>query len=84
MIQFLIFVLSALSIWFVTREETWQKWGYPIGLLAQPFWAYASITEKQWGMLALTLFYTYSWSQGVYNHFLKPYYAKKKQSIVQL
>lgn len=80
MIQFLIFFLSASSIWLITRDDAWRKWGYPIGLLSQPFWAYASITEKQWGMLALTAFYTYSWSTGVYNYFIKPYYEKNRST----
>ena len=79
MVQLLILVLSASSIWLVTREEEWRKWGYIVGLAAQPFWAYASYTTSQWGMLALTAFYFYSWSQGIYNHFIKPNSRKNEK-----
>lgn len=71
MIQSIILILSASSIWLVTRQENWKKYGYLIGLAAQPFWAYSSFVNEQWGIFALTLFYTYSWSQGVYNYFIK-------------
>lgn len=71
MIQSIILILSASSIWLVTREEDWKKYGYPIGLASQPFWAYSSFVNEQWGIFALTLFYTYSWSQGIYNYFIK-------------
>ena len=71
MIQWSILILSALSIWLVTREESWKKYGYPIGLIAQPFWAYSAFTTQQWGILALTAFYSYSWGQGIYNSFIK-------------
>jgi len=70
-IQIIILILSAASIWLVTREEDWKKYGYIIGLLSQPFWAYSSFVNEQWGIFALTLFYTYSWSQGIYNYFIK-------------
>lgn len=75
MIQSILFILSALSIWIVTREEEWRKWGFVIGLLAQPFWVYSSYEAKQWGILALSLFYMYSWSQGIYNSFIKKQYV---------
>jgi hypothetical protein len=69
--QFFIFIFSASAIWFVGRTEKWSKYGYVLGLLSQPFWFYSTITQKQYGMLCLTIFYTYSWGQGFYNHFIK-------------
>lgn len=70
-IQFCIFVLSASAIWFVGSTEKWSKYGYVLGLLSQPFWFYSTITKEQYGMLCLTVFYTYSWGRGFYNHFIK-------------
>jgi hypothetical protein len=71
-LQIIIVVTSALGIWLVTREEDWKRWGYIIGLIGQPFWLYSAIPNKQWGIALLSLFYIYSWSQGIYNFWIKP------------
>lgn len=71
-IQIGIMTFGCLSIWFVTREEDWKRWGYIFGVLSQPFWIYETTTKEQWGILAMTLFYAYSWSQGVWNFWIKP------------
>ena len=71
MIQTVILITSALSIWLVTRREDWSKYGYIIGLIGQPFWLYSSIQAEQWGIMALTIFYSYSWSQGIYYNWIK-------------
>jgi hypothetical protein len=67
----MIFLFGASAIWLVSRKENWKKWGYILGLLAQPFWLYSTFTDKQWGMFCLSLFYTYSWIQGIYNYWIK-------------
>jgi hypothetical protein len=67
----MIFILGASSIWFVSRKEKWKRWGYIIGLCGQPFWIYMSITTHQWGLLALTFVYIFSWLQGIYNYWIK-------------
>lgn len=71
LIQWLILILSTTSIWLVARTEKWSRWGFIVGLIAQPFWLYSSIKNDQWGIVILTLFYTYSWSMGIYNYFVK-------------
>ncbi|WP_027064581.1 hypothetical protein [Maribacter sp. Hel_I_7] len=66
-----IMIFGASAIWFVGRKESWKRWGYILGLLGQPFWIYSSVVNEQWGILIMTLFYTYSWSQGIYNYWIK-------------
>lgn len=69
--QILIVVLGIPSIWLLSRLERWRRWGFVIGLVAQPVWFYVTIVNGQWGMCMLTTWYTYSWSMGIYNYFFK-------------
>ena len=69
MVQIILLILSASSIWLITRKEKWSRYGFIIGLSAQPFWFYSSFVTKQWGIFILSIFYTYSWCQGIYNNF---------------
>lgn len=71
LIQILIFLFSASAIWFVGRRENWRRWGYVLGLCGQPFWLYTTFISGQWGMFVLSVWYSYSWGQGVYNFFIR-------------
>lgn len=68
-IQICIFIFSASAVWFVSRKEPWRRWGFVLGLCGQPFWFYSAITKQQWAIVALCVWYTYSWGMGVWNHF---------------
>ena len=70
-VQIGILVLGAPALWLVSRTEDWKKWGYVLGLLAQAFWYWETITKQQWGIVALNVLYTYSWCQGIYLYFIK-------------
>lgn len=69
--QFLIGIFGVTAILLVGRKDKWQKWGYIVGLLGQPFWFYSAIINEQWGIVVLCIFYLYSWGQGAYNHWIK-------------
>ena len=69
--QIAIAIFGASAIWFVGRKEHWKRWGYIFGLISQPFWFYTAYTNEQWGILAMCLFYTYSWLQGFINYWIK-------------
>lgn len=71
--QIMLFI-SGGAIWFMTRKEHWKRWGYIIGICGQPFWLYTSINSKQWGIIILTIFYTYSFAQGIYFYWKKIYF----------
>ncbi len=70
-IQIIIFITSATAIWLVSRKEHWKRWGYIIGFIGQPFWFYDTITKNQWGIFLLTVFFAYSYGQGIYNYWVK-------------
>ena len=69
--QIFIFVLGVPALWLVSRPEKWSRWGFVLGFISQPFWYYQTITNHQWGIFALSIFYTYSWLQGIYFNFIK-------------
>ncbi len=71
-IQAAITLLSGAAIWLVSRKEHWRRWGYILGLLSQPLWLYVTYEAKQWGMFTLSVWYTYSWIQGVWNYWFFP------------
>lgn len=64
-------VLGGLSIYLVSMKNEWMRWGYIVGMLGQPFWFIMEIRTEQYGLLALTVFYTYSWGKGIYNYWIK-------------
>ena len=68
--QIAVFIFGGGAIWLVGRKEHWRRWGYILGLLGQPFWVYSFLANKQYGMLAMTAFYTYSWAMGIYNYWI--------------
>lgn len=68
--QLAIFFLGCSAIWVIGRREEWNRWGYILGLCSQPFWLWTSIINEQWGIAVLSLWYAYSWGQGVYNYWI--------------
>jgi len=71
-----IFTFGVLGIILVARKN---KWGFVFGLLSQPFWFITSIQNGQWGIVAVSIIYTFSWAYGVYNWFWKN--EQKKEVI---
>ena len=69
--QGIIFVFGATAIWLVGRLEKWSRWGYICGMISQPAWYYTAYINEQWGIFFISFFYTYSWCQGIYNHWIK-------------
>lgn len=70
--QVLLFISGGSAIWFLSRREDWKRIGYIIGIFGQPFWLYTAIKHEQWGIVVLTVFYTYSFAQGIYFYYIKP------------
>ena len=69
--QIWIVLCGGASIWLLSRLEHWKRWGYILGLLSEPAWLYISITNKQYGITVLVIWYTYSFAQGTYNYWIK-------------
>lgn len=74
--QVFIFIFGASAVWLVGRTEHWKRWGYISGLCGGPFWLYMAAVDNQWGVFALSLWYSYSWGQGVWNYWIKPWRNK--------
>ena len=66
--QFVIPILSCAGVYFVTKKDRTRKYGYVFGLCSQPFWIYTTAYNHQWGLFALSLFYTYRWIHGIVTH----------------
>lgn len=77
--QILIFIFSCSSIWFLSRPEKWKRCGYLIGILGQPFWIKTSIENKQYGILFVSIFFCYSYAQGIWYFWIKETIDAKKQ-----
>jgi len=60
--QIFIAVTELIAIYLMQSEKyTYRKYSSIFGLLAQPFWAYASFTNQQWGALFIGFFFTALW-----------------------
>ena len=69
--QICITLFGCSAAWLVGRKEDWRKWGFVLGLASQPFWMWTAIAHEQWGILALSVWYTYAWAQGVRNFVMR-------------
>ena len=71
--QLWIAIFGTSAMWFISRPEDWAVYGFLLGLIGQPAWYYTTIKKKQWGIAFLSIFYTYSWCQGIWLKLI-PYY----------
>jgi hypothetical protein len=76
--QCLIFLLSGSAVWILAQRKPWSKWGYLLGLSSEPFWLYSAVKAQQWGVVALTVWFAYSWLTGIHNHILKGNNAQER------
>lgn len=67
-IQGALFALSAAAITLLSGRSRHARWGWWLGLASQPFWLIETARAEQWGMLALSVYYTGVWLRGVRNH----------------
>ena len=64
--QIIIALLGALAIWLTSSgNQRVRLWGYVAGLISQPFWLWTTWEAQQWGMFALSVFYTFAWCKGI-------------------
>ncbi len=71
-VQAFLLVTGGVAIWLTQQSnESWKKYAALFGITGQPAWFYSAYTAEQWGILALTTFYTYAWCQGIYNNWIK-------------
>ena len=68
--QIIIMVMSCGSIFLLSSKRLF-RWGFVVGLMGQPFWIHTALTHEQWGILAVSLWYTIAHVRGIRNHFKK-------------
>jgi hypothetical protein len=54
-----------------------RKWAPIVGLLGQVFWFWATISNRQWGMVFMSVVYSGAWMLGVYNY----WFAEKRAKV---
>lgn len=74
-----VVVCGMTAGFMVGRPEEWRKWGYLVGLSAQPAWLYISSQTGTWSISILTVVYTCTWSQGVWFHLIKPFLDSRRE-----
>lgn len=67
--QIAIVLLGGAAIYFLASPDALvRRWGYLSGLLSEPFWIYAAITDKQWGVLMMALWWGGFYFVGLINN----------------
>ena len=67
--QVAIAISSIAAIWLTQQSrEDWKKYACLFGICGQPFWFYSTYMAEQWGIFALSFFYTYAWIVGIKNN----------------
>jgi hypothetical protein len=66
-----ILVTGVVAVWLTQhKRESWRRWACIFGLLGQPFWFYAAWKAEQWGIIAISMLYTYAWARGIWTYWL--------------
>jgi hypothetical protein len=70
--QICIFVFGVGAVYLANdaRPQV-RRSGCIAGLISQPFWFYTAAVHHQWGILAASFFYTFSWGRGFYYQWVK-------------
>lgn len=72
-IQLAIAATGVTAIWLTqSKSERVRRYACLFGIAGQPFWFASAIAAEQWGIFALCVFYTWAWSRGVWNNWIKP------------
>lgn len=68
-----IVLCSATAAWLVNSTDPQARGiGAVVGLCGQPLWFAAAWQAGQWGVLALSAWYTLAWARGVRNWIAGP------------
>lgn len=67
----MIAILGTVTIWVLAQKKPWAKWGFVVGLIAEPFWLYTAWTTKQWGIVAMVFVYAICYIIGIRNYFYR-------------
>lgn len=66
-IQVYILITSGLMVYYVKSPQVRQrKMGYWVGIIGEPAWVYSTLTNQQYGMFLLSLWYTFNFILGLF------------------
>lgn len=69
LVQLCIALTGAVAIWLTQdQREGRRRYACLFGLAGQPFWFWSAWQAEQWGILALTFAYAWSWARGFKNY----------------
>ncbi|MBU7436495.1 hypothetical protein [Paraburkholderia fungorum] len=73
MIEQIAIGLCGVTAVFLSQDprSSRRRWSPVFGLIAQPFWFYTTWKSHQWGIFALSFFYTFSWARGFIAHWVR-------------
>ncbi len=64
-----VFGVTAVFLTQIDDAEL-NRYACLFGLAAQPFWFYASASEAQWGIFAVSILYCLAWLRGLFRYWL--------------
>lgn len=77
--EIIILITGIISIYLISLNNKWSKWGILTGLLSEPFWIISSLSSKSWGIFSVSIIYTIFYCIGIYNWFFKKNNNKRKK-----
>lgn len=78
LLQGYITLTACVAIYLLTLDVPCSRWGFIVGFAAQPAWLYETSASGQFGMLLVSIFFTWAYGQGIWNFWLKPLYLKRR------
>ncbi len=60
--QAAILILGAIGIGLMAISDDAARWGIALVLAGQPLWIVETRRKRQWGMFALSIWFTLAWS----------------------
>lgn len=75
--QYIIMVLGPSAVWICGWKNKYQRYGYIIGCICQPFWFITLIYNEQYPVLIAAFVYTFAWLTGLWNYWIRPIMNQK-------
>ena len=63
--QVLLAIMGGCGLWLIGGPVDGRTLGFALCLAAQPLWIWETIRARQWGMLAMALWFTAGWLRGL-------------------
>lgn len=79
-----IVVCGATAIMLAnSKVEARRRCACLFGAAAQPFWFWTTARHAQWGILAISVIYAFSWFKGVWQWWIQPRWVLRRAARAQ-